>query len=99
VSPANFAPATSYQKKRVDSFFWGAVQKRTNGIDVVTSNCDSLHYDKIAKVVKTPVGLDEVQVSTNFGYALITVASLGIWCPVQIKWKCSKPCTSIGTIP
>ena len=89
VSSVNFDPSTSYNRKTVHSYLWGAFQKRTNGIDVVTDNCDSLKINK----------LDEVRVTTNFGYALITVATLGIWCPVQIEWKCAKPCQRVGTIP
>lgn len=89
VSSANFDPSTGYSKKTVHSFLWGAVQKRTNGIDVVTADCDSLKINK----------LDEVRVTTNFGYALITVVTLGIWCPVQVEWKCAKPCSRVGTIP
>jgi hypothetical protein len=89
VSSANFDPSTNYSKKTVHSFLWGAIQKRTNGIDVVTDNCDSLQINKV----------DEVRVTTNFGYSLINVVTLGIWCPMQIQWKCAKPCGRIGTIP
>jgi len=89
VSSANFDPSTGYSKKTVHSYLWGAVQKRTNGIDVVTANCDLLNINK----------LDEVRVTNNFWYALITVATLGIWCPVQIEWKCSKPSARVVTIP
>jgi hypothetical protein len=37
-----------------------------------------------------------VQFQTNFGYSLITVATLGILAPVQVKWKCHKPCQREG---
>ncbi|HEX5725589.1 MAG TPA: hypothetical protein VFX98_08995 [Longimicrobiaceae bacterium] len=33
--------------------------------------------------------LDEVKVSTNFGYLLLSVATLGIWVPVDVQWRCS----------
>lgn len=88
VSSANFDPGTEYQRKTVHSYLWGAVQSRDNGIDVVTANCDAVKINK----------LDEVRVTTNLGYALITVVSLGIWCPMQIEWKCAKPCSTIGEI-
>jgi len=88
VSSANFDPGTEYQRKTVHCYAWGAVQKRDNGIDVVTANCDAVKINK----------LDEVRVTTNLGYALITVATLGIWCPMQIEWKCAKPCTTVGEI-
>jgi hypothetical protein len=89
VSSAKFDPSTNYQKKRVDALFWGVGQKRNNAIDVVTTNCDNLNINKI----------DEVKVTTNYGYALITVLTLGIWCPMQIEWKCAKPCDREGSIP
>jgi hypothetical protein len=88
VSTSHFDPSTEYKKKCVHSFFWGLVQKRNNGIDVVASNCDSLRINSI----------DEVRVTTNFGYALITTATLGIWCPMQVEWKCAKPCAREGEI-
>jgi len=40
--------------------------------------------------------LDEVQFRTNFGYSLIMVASLGLLAPVQVQWKCHKPCARTG---
>jgi len=88
ISSKNFDPSTHYKHKMVSSFFWGLVQKRENGIDVVASNCDSLKLNS----------LDEVRVTTNFGYALLTVATLGIWCPMDIEWKCPKPCPREGEI-
>jgi hypothetical protein len=36
--------------------------------------------------------LDEVVVDNNLGFSFITVATLGMWAPMQIRWKCSKPC-------
>lgn len=76
VMAPNFDPATEYKSKTVHSLFWGLIQ--TNPLR--PDNC-------------TPGnGLDEVRISTNFGYALITVATLGIWCPMKIEWRCTKPC-------
>ena len=74
-------PSTSYNKKTVNSFFWGLVQH-----DVIATDCDALKLKSI----------DEVRVSTNLGYALITVITLGIWCPMEIEWKCPKPCPREG---
>ncbi|HKR03127.1 MAG TPA: hypothetical protein VJY62_00720 [Bacteroidia bacterium] len=77
VTTSNFDPSTGYEKKTVCSLFWGLAQK-----DVLAVNCDELKLKS----------LDEVRVSTNLGYALITVATLGIVCPMTIEWKCPKPC-------
>ena len=54
--------------------------------NVSAENCAATH------------GLDEVKVTTNLGFALITVASLGIWCPLTVEWKCSKPCQEEGDL-
>lgn len=83
VATSKFDPSTSYQKKVVHSMFWGLGQH-----DVVASNCDSLKLKS----------LDEVLVTTNFGYALITVVTLGIWCPMEVQWKCPKPCPREGDL-
>ena len=32
----------------------------------------------------------EVTASTNFGYALLTVISLGFVAPVEVEWTCAK---------
>lgn len=83
ISTSHFDPSTHYNKKTVSSFFWGLVQQ-----NVVATNCDSLQINS----------LDEVHVKTNLGYALITVATLGIWCPMTVEWKCAKPCPREGDI-
>jgi len=76
-------PSTHYKTKTVSSFFWGLAQQK-----VVAANCDSLKINS----------LDEVHIKNNFGYALITVATLGIWCPMKVEWKCAKPCPREGEI-
>ncbi|MBC7889571.1 MAG: hypothetical protein H7Z13_16980 [Ferruginibacter sp.] len=67
------------------SFFWGLAKKPK---EIHTPVCDSLGV----------LGMAEVTMKTNFGYALITVATLGIWSPVKVQWKCSKPCRKTGTL-
>lgn len=34
--------------------------------------------------------MQEVRVNWNFGYSLITVATLGIWAPMEVEWRCAK---------
>jgi len=74
--------STEYQKKILWSYCWGLVNKPK---DFVVPNCDS-------------TALNEVRYTTNFGYALITVASLGILSPTKVEWKCHKPCQRIGDL-
>jgi len=83
ISTSNFDPSTHYKKKTVSSFFWGLAQK-----NIVASNCDSLKINS----------LDEVHIKTNLGFAVITVVTLGIWCPMTVEWKCAKPCPREGEI-
>lgn len=35
-------------------------------------------------------GTAEVTATTNLGYALLTVATLGIVVPAQLEWRCAK---------
>lgn len=83
ISTSRFDPSTGYQKKTAHSFFWGLVQR-----NVIATNCDSLNLKS----------LDEVRITSNFGYSFITVATLGIWSPVQVEWKCPKPCPREGEL-
>lgn len=40
--------------------------------------------------------LDEVRVTTNLGYSFVSLVTLGIWVPIEIRWKCRKPALSEG---
>jgi hypothetical protein len=66
------------------SYFWGLIQSPKAGIK--TPLCDSLDVN----------GVSVVRVRTNLGYALLTVLTLGIWCPMTIDYRCSKPCQVNG---
>jgi hypothetical protein len=83
ITTSNFDPANTYKKERVDVLFWGIAQAKKG---VIAKNCDSLGVNT----------LDEVRVTTYYPYALITVLTLGIWCPIRMEWKCPKPCPREG---
>lgn len=79
-------PGTIHVESRTaNSYLWGLVNKPTL---ITTPICDTLGVN----------GVSEVAFKTNFGFALITVATLGIWCPVKVEWICSKPCQVIGEL-
>lgn len=42
--------------------------------------------------------MDEVRVTTNLGYSAISVATLGIWTPMNIQWRCAKEPLQEGEI-
>lgn len=80
-------PGTEISKTTTaHSFFWGLAQAPKGGI--TTPNCDSLEVN----------GMSVVKIKTNLGFALLTVATLGIWCPMQVQWQCSKPCQKTGKL-
>jgi len=35
-------------------------------------------------------GIQQVRISTNFGYLVLSVATLGIWVPLDVEWQCAK---------
>jgi len=75
-------PGTEYRDTVMRSYFWGLVNKPQN---FHVPNC-----------VDTCAALDEVMFSKKFGQSLITVITLGIVSPVEVKWKCHKPCQRIN---
>jgi hypothetical protein len=76
VSVPNPDPVTEYREHNTTAhtFFWGLVQDPQT---VVAANCESN-------------SLDNVRVSTNYGFALVTVLSLGIWSPLEVNWRCAE---------
>jgi hypothetical protein len=44
-------------------------------------------------------GLDEIKITTNLGYSLLHVVTLGCVSLVKVEWKCHKPCSPIGFQP
>ena len=42
--------------------------------------------------------LARVRTTSNFGYTLLTVITLGIWAPVQVEYACANPTPATGTI-
>ncbi|TVQ02063.1 MAG: hypothetical protein EA359_12665 [Balneolaceae bacterium] len=34
--------------------------------------------------------LDEIRITTNLGYSVISVATVGIWMPMDLRWRCAK---------
>lgn len=41
--------------------------------------------------------IDEVRVTTNVAYTLVTVVTLGLVAPLQVEWRCAKQQTGIDT--
>jgi hypothetical protein len=61
--------------KVLTSYFWGAVNKPKIG--VIDSTCGN-------------AGLERVVISTNTGYTLLQVITLGIVNKMKVQWYCQK---------
>ena len=77
--------STETKSATMHSLFWGLAIKPRNGLN--PPNCAA---------PDPPVGFHKVRVTTNFGYSVITVATLGIWSPMKVEWQCAKPCQPSG---
>ena len=67
-------PVTEWRGQTVHSFFWGLVKSR----DVVAGDC------------APRTGLNMARNNSNFGFALLTVVTLGIWSPTRLEWRCAR---------
>lgn len=72
-----------YKKFHGASYFWGIINKPPTIVDTTCGKA----------------GLSEVKVTTNFGYSLIHVVTLGIVHLVTIECKCQKEPPIIGEQP
>jgi len=72
-----------YKKYIATSYFWGTLNKP---VSVVDTTCGR-------------GGLSEVKVTSNIGYSLINVVTLGIVHIVKIECKCQKEPPLIGEQP
>ncbi len=72
-------PGTEWKGETKHSFLWGLVRQ-----DVAIENC------KLGD--GTRINIEEIKVEKNFGCMIATVATLGLWEPVKISWRCAKPC-------
>lgn len=79
-------PATGWKHKTLHAFVWGKIRQ-----DLPVDNC------QLANGQRT--GIEEIKVETNFGYVLLAAATLGVWVPLEVSWRCAKPPVPTGTLP
>lgn len=72
-----------YKKKVAATYFWGIINKPHSVIDTTCGTA----------------GLAEVKITTNPGYSLLNIVTLGIVNLVKIEWKCQKEPPVIGHQP
>lgn len=77
-------PADIHYKSRVaTSYFWGIINKPQSVIDTTCGKA----------------GLSDVKFTTNVGYSLLHIVTLGIVNVVKVEWKCQKEEPVIGFQP
>ncbi|MEJ7741046.1 MAG: hypothetical protein WKF97_26810 [Chitinophagaceae bacterium] len=76
-------PSTEYQTRVMWSYAWGLVNRPK---DLHVPNCGNSN------------AIDEVQFSKNFGHSILTLITIGIVSPVEVRWKCHKPCPRVEPI-
>lgn len=76
-------PATVARSRTFHAIAWGLVVK-----------------PEVARAAECQSGtaLDNVHVTTNVGYALLTTVTLGFWAPLKMEWQCTKPTEATGVI-
>ena len=79
----NNDPGTEYQQTVMWSYAWGLVNKPK---DFHIPNCS------------TGNAIDEVVYKKKFGHTILTLITLGIVSPIEVKWRCHKPCQRTGGI-
>jgi len=75
--------ATTYATKNVYSLFWGLAKK---------PNIDVSHQDGATTQAPGTCesnAINEVRVTSNLGYAAVTVFTLGIYSPLKVQWMCA----------
>jgi Bor protein len=76
-------PATEYQQKTVSGLFWGLYP--IDKTTVAAADCKSN-------------AIDEVEARTNMGFILVSVATLGVWSPMNLRWRCAKASSAPGRL-
>ena len=78
-------PGTEWEHRTLHAFAWGLVRH-----DLPVENCRLGNDQRL--------GIDEVKIETNWGYLIASVATLGIWVPLEVSWRCAKPPVPTGTL-
>ncbi|HYG18194.1 MAG TPA: hypothetical protein VD816_04660 [Ohtaekwangia sp.] len=89
---SNRGSSTELQSQVVHNFLWGLIEKPKGGL--FPKNCAPGGTED----AEGNMGFHYVRAESNFGYALLTVVTLGIWSPMRIEWQCAKPCPMEGEL-
>jgi hypothetical protein len=86
-------PIVTACQRTVHALAWGLITHDTR-----TTHCEGAVPDSVASACRQGNAIDQVRVSSNFGFTLLTIVTLGFWSPVELKWHCAKPVEGPGEI-
>jgi len=78
-------PSTEWRHKTLNALAWGAVRQ-----DLPIDNCQLPDSQRF--------GIEEIKIETNMGYVLASAATLGLWSPLEVSWRCARPHGATGTL-
>jgi len=59
----------------------------------------SMYSPQVLSAECDGMGINDVVVHDNFGYALLSVITLGIWMPIDIEYTCAAPPPVVNEFP
>ncbi|MBA3895143.1 MAG: hypothetical protein H0X69_15905 [Gemmatimonadales bacterium] len=86
-------PVVTACRRTVHALAWGLITHDTRA-----SHCEGAVPDSVASACQQSNAIDQVMVTSNFGYTLLTIVTLGFWSPVRLEWHCAKPVEEPGVI-
>jgi hypothetical protein len=86
-------PVVTSCRRTVHTLAWGLITRDTR-----STYCEGAVPDTVASACRQSNAIDQVRVSSNFGFTLLTVLTLGFWSPIQLQWHCAKPVEGRGEI-
>jgi hypothetical protein len=86
-------PVVTSCRRTVHTLAWGLITRDTR-----STHCEGAVPDTVASACRQSNAIDQVRVSSNFGFTLLTVLTLGFWSPIQLQWHCAKPVEGPGEI-
>lgn len=86
-------PVVTSCRRTVHTLAWGLITRDTR-----STHCEGAVPDTVASACRQSNAIDQVRVSSNFGFSLLTVVTLGFWAPLELRWHCAKPVEGPGEI-
>jgi hypothetical protein len=78
-------PGTEWKTRNLNSFLWGLIRQ-----DLPVTNCRLANGQRL--------GIEEIKIGQSRLQVLGTFLTLGLWMPMRVSWRCSRPPSQSGTL-